>query len=142
MNGSIAVKQILKQKIGVDVNSMNIVDGSGLSRNNKITPSQMMQVLDYAYHDSATNYYFISSLPIAGIDGTLKNRMKNIAWKVRAKTGTMSGVVALAGYVITKDKEPLAFVIIINGHLGMGWKYKEMENKIVTELANYSQLSS
>lgn len=138
-NASSAVKQILKQKIGVNTWGMNIVDGSGLSRNNQITPFQMMQVLDFAYHDQLTNYDFISALPIAGIDGTLKNRMKNIAWKVRAKTGTMSGVVALAGYAITKDKEPLAFVIIINGRLGMGWRYKEMENSIVTELANFSR---
>jgi len=137
-NGSLAVREILKQKIGIDTWGMSILDGSGLSRENQISPAQMMQVLDFAYHNNATNYDFISALPIAGIDGTLKHRMQNIAWKVRAKTGTMSGVVALAGYAITKDKEPLAFVIIINGRLGMGWKYKEMENKIVTELADYS----
>lgn len=138
-NGSLAVTDILKQKIGIDTWGMRIVDGSGLSRDNQISPAQMMQVLDFAYHDNTTNYYFISALPIAGIDGTLKHRMKNIAWKVRAKTGTMSGVVALAGYAITKDNEPLAFVIIINGRLGMGWRYKDMENTIVTELANYSR---
>lgn len=138
-NGSAAVTQILKEKTGLSFNNMTILDGSGLSRDNQITPAQMMQVLDYAFHNTATNYDFISALPIAGIDGTLKHRMKNIAWKVRAKTGSMSGVVALAGYAITKDKEPLAFVIIINARVGMGWRYKEMENKIMTALTNYSR---
>jgi len=140
-NGSEAVTQILKQKIGVNAWRMSVLDGSGLSRDNLISPEQMMQVLNFAYHNNATNYDFISGLPIAGIDGTLKHRMKNIAGKVRAKTGTMSmsGVVALAGYAISKDKEPIAFVIIVNGHVGMGWRYKELENRIVTLLANYSR---
>lgn len=138
-NGSTAVTQILKQKMGVNTSNMNVLDGSGLSRDNLISPAQMMQVLDFAYHNGATNYDFITALPIAGVDGTLKHRMKNIKWKVRAKTGTMSGVVALAGYVISKKQEPLAFVIIINGRMGMGWRYKEMENKIMTVLTNYSR---
>jgi serine-type D-Ala-D-Ala carboxypeptidase/endopeptidase (penicillin-binding protein 4) len=138
-NGGSAVKQILQQKMGVDIGRMNILDGSGLSRNNQIAPAQMLQVLDFAYHNNATNYDFISALPVAGVDGTLKNRMQNIRAKVRAKTGTMNGVVALAGYVITKENEPVAFVIIINGHLGMGWRYKEMENRIMTLITNYSR---
>lgn len=139
-SGSEAVTYILSQQIGVNTNNMSVLDGSGLSRNNHISPIQMMRVLDFAYHNNATNYDFISALPIAGIDGTLKHRMKNIKWKVRAKTGTMSGVVALAGYAIAKDKEPLAFVIIINGNMGMGWRYKEMENKIMTALTNFSRV--
>lgn len=136
-NGSAAVKTILKQKVGVDIWQMNVLDGSGLSRDNRISPSQMMQVLDFAYHHVQTSYDFINALPIAGVDGTLKHRLQNIKWKVRAKTGTMSGVVALAGYAISKTKEPIAFVIIINGQMGLGWKYKEVENKITTALTNY-----
>lgn len=139
MNGSNAVAKILSQKGGIDMQRMNVLDGSGLSRDNRVTPSQMMQLLDFAYHHNETNYQFISALPVAGVDGTLKHRLSNIAWKVRAKTGTMSGVVSLAGYVVTKEKEPLAFVIIVNGHMGMGWKYKEMEDRIVTALAKYTR---
>lgn len=138
-NGSTAVKQILAQKASVGTENMTILDGSGLSRDNRVTPNQMMQVLDYAYHNYSTNYEFISALPIAGIDGTLKRRLKNVARKVRAKTGTIAGVVSLAGYAISRDKEPIAFVIIINGHNGNIWKYREMEDKIVTALTNYSR---
>lgn len=138
-NGGDAVKHILSKKAAMDATDLTIVDGSGLSRENKIKPSQMIQVLDFAYHNYGTNYEFISGLPIAGRDGTLKNRLHNVATKVRAKTGTMSGVVALAGYAISKDKEPIAFVIIVNGQNGMGWKYREIEDKIVTALTNYSR---
>lgn len=138
-NGSVAVSKILAKTAGVNTSDMNVLDGSGLSRFNKITPKQMLHVLDFAYHNNATNYDFISGLPVAGVDGTLKHRLGNIAWKVRAKTGTMKGVNALAGYAMTRDKEPLAFVIIVNGQHSMGWRYKELEDVIVTALTKYSR---
>lgn len=137
--GGFAVKKILSDKAAVNTSQLNVIDGSGLSRDNKVKPSQMMQVLDYAFHDTLTNYEFISSLPIAGVDGTLKHRLYNVAGRVRAKTGTMQGVVSLAGYVVNKEKEPIAFVIIVNGRNGNIWKYREMEDKIVTALANYAR---
>lgn len=139
-NGSYAVSQILAKNAGVNTTGMRILDGSGLSSDNLATPAQMMQVLDFAYHNYSTSYEFISALPIAGVDGTLKHRMWNIARKVRAKTGTISGVIGLAGYAISADKEPLAFVIMINGDKGMGWHYKEIEDKIATALTRYKQL--
>lgn len=138
-NGSSAVAEILSKKAGVDTSNMNALDGSGLSRYNLVTPKQMLQLLDFAYHHNGTNYNFIYGLPVAGIDGTLKHRLSNIAWKVRAKTGTMKGVRSLAGYAITKDKEPIAFVIIVNGKHQAGWQYKELEDRIVTAITKYSR---
>lgn len=140
-NGGTAVKQILAQKASVDTSEMRAVDGSGLSSINQITAAQMIQVLDYAFHNYATNYEFISALPIAGVDGTLKYRLKNIAWKVRAKTGTKSkeGVVALAGYAVSKDREPIAFVIMVNGHHSNTWKYRDVADRIVTALTRYTR---
>lgn len=140
-NGGQAVERILSEKIGINTSGMRIIDGSGLSRYNQISPLQMMQVLDFAYHHIGTNYEFISALPIAGIDGTLKHRMYNIARKVRAKTGTMAGagVVSLAGYAIGGNKEPIAFVIMVNGRRGSGWTYKELEDKIATLLTQYQR---
>ena len=138
-NGGLAVEKILAEKVGINPTGMRIIDGSGLSRYNQITPLQMMQVLDFAYHHIGTNYEFISALPIAGIDGTLKHRMYNIARKVRAKTGTMKGVVSLAGYAMGGSREPIAFVIMINGHRGSGWTYKELEDKIATLLTEYQR---
>lgn len=140
-NGSRAVKEILSQKARVNTSSMTFIDGSGLSRDDRASPAQFIQVLDYSYHNYSTNYEFVSALPIAGVDGTLKNRLSNVRWKVRAKTGTMAktGIVSLAGYAISKDKEPIAFAIIVNGKYGNVWKYREMEDRIVTSLANFSR---
>lgn len=139
-NSSYAVAQILARHAGVNTAGMRVLDGSGLSPDNLTTPAQMMQVLDFAYHHS-TSEQFISALPIAGVDGTLKHRMYNIARKVRAKTGTISGVVSLAGYAVSAQKEQLAFVIMINGSKGMGWSYKAIEDKIATALTKYNRPS-
>jgi D-alanyl-D-alanine carboxypeptidase/D-alanyl-D-alanine-endopeptidase (penicillin-binding protein 4) len=138
-NGSVAVSQILSRHVGVNISGLRILDGSGLSSANLAKPEQMMQVLNFAYHHNATSDAFISALPIAGVDGTLKHRMGNIARKVRAKTGTISGVVTLAGYTVSAEKEPLAFVIMINGTKAMTWRYKELEDKIVTALTRYKR---
>ena len=136
-NGSVAVSQILSKRAGVDINGMRILDGSGLSPYNLTTSAQMMQVLNFAYHHEGTRDDFITALPISGVDGTLKHRMWNIARKVHAKTGTISGVVSLAGYTITGDDEPVAFVIMVNGSRGLGWRYKGIEDKLVTALTKY-----
>lgn len=137
-NGGNAIMKILSQKASLNIWRMTIIDGSGLSRYNQVTPAQIMQVLDFAYHNDDTNNEFISALPIAGVDGTLKNRLQHIARKVRAKTGTMHGVLSLAGYAVSADKEPFAFVIMINGHPGSNWQYREIEDRIVTYLTHYS----
>jgi len=141
-NGSLAVKSILKNKAAVNTDGLQIIDGSGLSRDNKIQAMQLLQVLDYAYHDPSTHNEFISSLPIASVDGTLKHRLYNVKNKVHAKTGTMQGVTSLAGYVIDKNNETIAFAIIVNTHKENIWHYREIEDKIVTVLANYSRDSS
>jgi D-alanyl-D-alanine carboxypeptidase/D-alanyl-D-alanine-endopeptidase (penicillin-binding protein 4) len=138
-SGGIAVAQILSQQASLDIWRMSLIDGSGLSRYNQVTPAQMLKVLEFAFHNHATNYDFMSALPVAGVDGTLKRRMHNIAWRVRAKTGTLQGVIALAGYAITADKEPVAFVIMINGRNGTTWKYRGVEDKIMATLTQYSR---
>ncbi|MDR3490483.1 MAG: D-alanyl-D-alanine carboxypeptidase/D-alanyl-D-alanine-endopeptidase [Gammaproteobacteria bacterium] len=139
-NGGMAVNQILSRQAGVDIWHLNVIDGSGLSRYNQATPRQMLQLLDFAFHHPSTNIHFVSALPIAGVDGTLKRRMQNIAWRVRAKTGTMAGVVSLAGYAMNANKEPFAFVIMINGNHGSIWKYRELEDKVLTYLTHYSRV--
>jgi len=137
-NGSIAVSEILKQT-GMNTNGLRVLDGSGLSHDNLATPAQLMHALNYAYGHHLISYEFISGLPIGGVDGTLKRRLGNVARKVRAKTGYVTGVVSLAGYVETSDKEQLSFVIMVNGKRGLTWKYKSIEDKIVTALTKYKR---
>jgi len=140
-NGQVAVTDILQQNAAVDTTNLRAVDGSGLSLQNRVTPEQLMQILQFAFHNDHTSYEFISALPIAGQDGSLKHRLKHIAGRVRAKTGTISesGVSSLAGYAISKDHEPIAFVIIVNGRKGNVWKYRELEDRIATALVRFTR---
>ena len=91
-------------------------DGSGLSRYNYVTPEALVAILEQVWRDSKLRIPFAESLPVAGIDGSLAGRMKGTAAEgnARAKTGSMSNVRALAGYVTSLDGEPLAFSILAN----------------------------
>lgn len=92
-----------------------IYNGSGLSRHNLISPNDTLRLLTHMYESSYKNT-FIDSLPIAGKDGTLQNRfIDTIGYEnIRAKTGTMSGISALAGYATTKQGRNISFCIFIN----------------------------
>ena len=86
---------------------MDIDNGSGLSRATRISVLQMARVLSAAYH-SRFAPEFLASLPLAGIDGTLRSRMKHTpAGSVRLKTGHLDGVSGVAGYVTTAARQNL-----------------------------------
>ncbi|ACR67693.1 serine-type D-Ala-D-Ala carboxypeptidase [Edwardsiella ictaluri] len=117
--GSDAVRQILRKKAGVNLGNSVVVDGSGLSRHNLISPATMMEVLLYiAQNDSQLN--FISMLPLAGNDGTLQYRgglhEAGVDGKVSAKTGSLQGVYNLAGFITTASGQRMAFVQYLSGY--------------------------
>ncbi|HEX8922912.1 MAG TPA: D-alanyl-D-alanine carboxypeptidase/D-alanyl-D-alanine-endopeptidase, partial [Pyrinomonadaceae bacterium] len=92
-------------------------DGSGLSRHNYITASGTTQLLTYM----STHRYasaFREALPIAGVDGTLRTRLRGTlaAGNLRAKTGTINAVASLSGYVTSAAGERLVFSIILNNY--------------------------
>jgi D-alanyl-D-alanine carboxypeptidase/D-alanyl-D-alanine-endopeptidase (penicillin-binding protein 4) len=106
---------------GIPPDAYQLVDGSGVSRRSVISAEALAAVLKRMY-DPTMRSPFIQALPVAGIDGTLLQRMRKTAAErnLRAKTGTMSNVRSLAGYVTTRDGEPLAFVIMANNFEGTG----------------------
>jgi serine-type D-Ala-D-Ala carboxypeptidase/endopeptidase (penicillin-binding protein 4) len=108
------IKETLTE-LGVDPTSYALADGSGLSRQNLISPEALVQTLK-AMGKLPQASIFRASLPIAGISGTLRNRFKNTSAQgiVQAKTGTMSGVTALSGYVDAPNYQPIVFSIIVN----------------------------
>jgi serine-type D-Ala-D-Ala carboxypeptidase/endopeptidase (penicillin-binding protein 4) len=79
-------------------------------------------------------------LPIAGVDGTLASRMKGTPaeGKVKAKTGTLKGVSALAGYTVTADGEPLAFSMIMENFVGPAQRVRELQDRIAVLLSAFS----
>jgi serine-type D-Ala-D-Ala carboxypeptidase/endopeptidase (penicillin-binding protein 4) len=115
--GHIAVGEFLRRQ-GVRTDGWGLEDGSGLSRANVVTPLGLVDLLaamDRHPHAAV----FRDSLPVAGIDGTLKARLKGPPARghVQAKTGSLALVNALAGYVTTTGGERLAFAAVANGQL-------------------------
>lgn len=113
-NGVKAISNILSD-MGINPETFVMVDGSGLSQLNMVTPRSIVTLLSYMYK---SDYFipFFNSLPIAGVDGTLGTRMKNSRAenKIRAKTGFLEYVRSLSGYAYTGDNEPVVFTIIVN----------------------------
>jgi D-alanyl-D-alanine carboxypeptidase/D-alanyl-D-alanine-endopeptidase (penicillin-binding protein 4) len=110
------VVRMTLQAWGVPAESLIQRDGSGLSRYDYVTADALVMILTHVYRDEKLRGPFEASLPIAGRDGTIANRMKGTAAEgnARAKSGSMSNVRSLSGYVTTADGEPLAFSIIAN----------------------------
>lgn len=100
---------------GAQRDGFRVRDGSGLSRHNVVSPETILRVLD-AMRRSPHFAVFRDALPIAGVDGTLSNRMRNTAAanNLRAKTGTLDMVRSLSGYVTTADGRLLMFSIMCN----------------------------
>lgn len=136
-NSAAAVKSILAGKNNNTYSGIRMDDGSGLSRYNLITPMHLISTLKYAYNNEEIKQIFINSLPNAGIDGTLGNRMPNLKNRLYAKTGNMENSASLAGYIKTNNQEMLAFAIIINSFLDSPKKYHQLQDNICNILANY-----
>lgn len=105
------------RKVGMNPDDYRIIDGSGLSYDNAVSPELEIAFLKYAYENPAIYKYLYASLPIAGVDGTLSRRMQNTTayHNVRAKTGTLNGLSSLAGYATASNGHQLAFCIINQG---------------------------
>lgn len=128
---------LLHKYTGMPADEVTAVDGAGLSRYSQITPNALAKVLTGAYKGKYFSTLY-NDLPISGMDGTLKYRMgsKSMLGKVHAKTGSMTGVKTLAGYVKTRHHDTLAFVILVNGFSGSSYKYRRLQDNIVTYLAS------
>jgi D-alanyl-D-alanine carboxypeptidase/D-alanyl-D-alanine-endopeptidase (penicillin-binding protein 4) len=115
-DGMKVIRQHMKS-LNVPEDQMNIESPSGLSRENKMSSQAMWKVLQHLRNDFRIQPEFLTSLPIAGIDGTLKKRMKGSTaerW-IRAKTGYINNVVSLAGYAGLEDGRVITFTFIYNG---------------------------
>ena len=135
-NSAKAITHILTPKTYVSLKKMKMVDGSGLSRYNLVSAKQLVTILHYAYFAKKISPIFINALAIAGVDGTLKERMPNLKNRVLAKTGSMTSVATLAGYIKTTTQGTVAFAIMMNSFLNNPQKYNKLQDEICTLLAN------
>jgi serine-type D-Ala-D-Ala carboxypeptidase/endopeptidase (penicillin-binding protein 4) len=118
--------------IGIDTTKIAQADGSGLSRYNLTSPSVIIRLLQAMERDTVHFPAFCFSLPIAGVDGTIAKRMRGTRAEgnLRAKTGSLSAVSALSGYVRTADGEPLAFSILMQNFPGSVRGYRTTQDRI------------
>jgi D-alanyl-D-alanine carboxypeptidase/D-alanyl-D-alanine-endopeptidase (penicillin-binding protein 4) len=125
---------------GLPPDAQQVIDGSGLSRRDVISPDALLHVLRRV-QDPAAASPLVRALPVAGLDGSLANRMKGTAAEgnVRAKTGTMSNIRSLAGYVTTADGERLAFAAMVNNFEGTGAAANQALDAIAVRLASFSR---
>src|SRR5437868_15125017 len=109
-SGIFAIKKYLSS-LGLDADGIALHDGSGLSRMDLISPGQIVSLLRAMTLQTKIFPAFDSSLPVMGIDGTLSERLRESGAKgnVHAKTGFLTGIRCLSGYLRTKDDELLAF---------------------------------
>ena len=127
-------------KLGVNTDTIELRDGSGISHINLVPPNEITSLL-FSVQKEAWFDHFLYSLPVSGspermIGGTLRNRMLNspAQWQVRAKTGTIASVSSLSGFVETMSGERLIFSIILNNLMNDA-KGKMIEDKIAVILA-------
>lgn len=133
------VIQSFLSEIGIDRYSYEILEGSGLTRYNKVNADMYVKLLKYMYDDRFLFDYYYNTLPIAGKDGTLKSRMMGTEAEgnVHAKTGTLNGVSSLAGYVVDRDNEILIFFLVMNGFGGRATPMHEVQDDFCVTLAQF-----
>jgi PBP4 family serine-type D-alanyl-D-alanine carboxypeptidase len=134
--GSEVVEGWLKE-IGVDAGGVRVNDGSGLSRLDLVTARALSDMLIHIQTQPWKDA-FVASLPVAGVDGTLRARLQGTkaASNVRAKTGTLLHVSGLSGYASGAAGERLVFSILVNHHAG-ALSAKRVEDMIAVALAEY-----
>lgn len=140
-NGARVVNQFLATA-GIDTNLIAIADGSGLSRYDLTTPAATIRLLQKMYADTVHFPLYYHTLPIAGVDGTIGRRMRGTlaAGNLHAKTGTLSGVTALSGYVKTLEGEWLAFSIMMQNYAGSSRDYRAVQDAIGAVLAGLRKI--
>ena len=122
----------------LDLHQTTVVDGSGLSRKNRTTPATLVHLLLLIADSQRPEFTpILSGLPIAGVDGTLKNRAGAVRGQIRAKTGTLTGVDVLAGYVVDSAKRALAFAVMVDHASRTGPARKKID-AIATALVKLS----
>jgi D-alanyl-D-alanine carboxypeptidase/D-alanyl-D-alanine-endopeptidase (penicillin-binding protein 4) len=127
--------------LGMDTTMFSIADGSGVSRHNLLSADQLVQLLVALNKLPRLFMMFYNSLPIAGLDGTIANRMIQYpaAYNLHAKTGTLNGVSCLSGYVQTRDGEMLAFAIMMQNFVSSSSEYRQAQDRIGYLLAGFSR---
>ena len=125
------MKIFLHDSAKIDSTNFRMVDGSGLSRYNLFSASELTTFLEWVYSSQYKND-FISCLPTGGMkNGTMENRLPHLGEMLRVKTGGLSGVTNISGYIFSNSYGPIAFSILTNGYTGDSAPYRVIQDKII-----------
>ncbi|MFN3197323.1 MAG: D-alanyl-D-alanine carboxypeptidase/D-alanyl-D-alanine-endopeptidase [Bradymonadia bacterium] len=137
-SGAKVVRRFLTQEVGLK-GDFRYVNGSGLFGNTAFSAAQLVQLMRHMHTLRPPLPEFAASLPMNGVDGTLRRRLKELPpGTVRAKTGTLDGVVCLTGYLTMKGGKMAAFSILLNDLEGPAWKAWKVQDAILLALARYT----
>ena len=129
LNGKLAIKSFL-EKAQINGHPLIVGDGSGLSHNNRVTTKMISDLLLYM-HNHKDAVVFINSLTVGGVDGTIGKRFTDVPGRVRGKTGYISGVRALSGYIETDAGPTVIFSILYNEVPGSVKPFEKMQDEAV-----------
>ena len=134
-SGARVVRRQIQEWGGAE-DGLIVRDGSGLSRQDLVTPETLVRVFDAIRADTAFHVFY-DALPIAGVDGTIRGRMQNTAAQgnVHAKTGTLDGVRSLSGYVTTASGRLLIFSMMANNWTVPVREVERVQDAIAVRLA-------
>ena len=134
LKGIKAFKEYL-MALGYQQNQYKVFDGSGLSRQNRLSPQIIVDILRYVKNDLGVYPEFVSALGVMGVDGNVKNRMRGVqsSKRARVKTGTLNFVSALSGYFQSQDDETFAFSILMNSLKCSNSRIKKLQDQIIRE---------
>jgi serine-type D-Ala-D-Ala carboxypeptidase/endopeptidase (penicillin-binding protein 4) len=136
--GNEVVRRFLVE-IGVPNGAFVLGNGSGLNDVNRVTPAQITAVLGAMHQRFEVQPEFVASLAVAGSSGTIIGRFENspAISRLRAKTGSLNGVSALSGYVVTQNDKVLAFSVMMNDYSGRARTMWRIQDRIGIALARY-----
>ena len=142
LNGLRAMDEYM-QSLKYKPEGFSILDGSGLSRQNRLSPDQIVSVFQDMYADLGVYPEFISALGVMGRDGNVLKRMNghNSAERARVKTGTLNSVSALSGYFQSADGERFAFSILMNDLKCSNGQAKRLQDRIVREGLKFRRMN-
>jgi D-alanyl-D-alanine carboxypeptidase/D-alanyl-D-alanine-endopeptidase (penicillin-binding protein 4) len=132
------IRRQFLQRAGIEVAPLSLRDGSGLARQDLVTPRSTARLLEFMFtHPRAKTW--LESLTVAGVDGTLERRLRDSAAanNLRGKTGTLTYVNALSGYVTTKSGQPLILSLMGNNYTGPGRETTVVMDQICVMLAEF-----
>jgi serine-type D-Ala-D-Ala carboxypeptidase/endopeptidase (penicillin-binding protein 4) len=130
-------------RLGLNSKGMTLVSGSGLTRINRMSARQFIQLINAAYLDFEVLPELLSSLPIAGRDGTLRTRMNGTQafGRLRGKTGSINGVSAIAGVVQSRGGELLAYSVMMNDSSKNNLRLRDWQDNFGQALAEFNRRS-